>query len=129
MRIIQQRERKESTSYFLAYAWNKDDPHSGFAFDCDKEGKPLREYSNLEKCKANGFDKPIYFIGIEERTHSWIEPRIGKCECGQEVYLDRFTNTCDGCDRDYNSAGQELTPREQWGEETSEQLSDILQIK
>lgn len=36
---------------------------------------------------------------------------------------------CEGCDRDYNSAGQELAPREQWGEDTGESLSDILQIK
>ncbi len=34
-------------------------------------------------------------------------------------------NTCD-CGRDYNAFGQILAPRSQWGEETGESLSDIL---
>ena len=53
----------------------------------------------------------------------------GKCICGAKVEFSRFTNTCDKCDRDYNSSGQELAPRSQWGEETGESLSDILSIK
>jgi hypothetical protein len=55
--------------------------------------------------------------------------RVGLCECGTEVYLDGFTCPCDGCGRDYNSAGQELAPRSQWGEETGESLGDILRIR
>ena len=55
-------------------------------------------------------------------------PRIGLCQCGEEVILDHFTNTCE-CGRDYNRSGQELAPREQWGEETGESLSDILRIR
>ncbi len=61
-------------------------------------------------------------------THSWREPGIGRCHCGRHVILEGFTNTC-ACGRDYNSAGQELAPRAQWGEETGESLSDILNIK
>lgn len=56
-------------------------------------------------------------------------PRIGRCHCGAEVELMYFTNTCEKCGRDYNTAGQELAPREQWGEETGESLGDILRIK
>lgn len=38
------------------------------------------------------------------------------------------TDACE-CGRDLNQGGQELGPREQWGEETGESLSDILGIK
>ena len=48
---------------------------------------------------------------------------IVKC-CGEEMICEDFTNTCDICGRDYNSAGQELAPRSQWGEETGETWQD-----
>lgn len=48
------------------------------------------------------------------------------CSCGQEVLCMNFTNTCD-CGADYNMSGQQLAPREQWGEETGESVGDILQ--
>lgn len=50
---------------------------------------------------------------------------IGQCECGEQLALIGFTNTC-VCGRDYNWAGQQLAPRSQWGEETGETASDIL---
>jgi hypothetical protein len=53
--------------------------------------------------------------------------RIIRCHCGRELACPGFTNTCE-CDADYNWAGQRLAPREQWGEETGESLSDILNI-
>ncbi len=47
-----------------------------------------------------------------------------KC-CGEWLCVSgRFTTTCDHCDTDYNSAGQELAPREFWGEETGEHWSE-----
>jgi hypothetical protein len=58
-----------------------------------------------------------------------IISRHGKCKCGATVEFGHFTNTCDKCDRDYNSSGQELAHRSQWGEETGESLSDILRIR
>ena len=48
--------------------------------------------------------------------------------CGQEFMLDRFTNTCPVCGADYNSSGQMLAPRSQWGEETGESVHDILSV-
>ena len=50
-----------------------------------------------------------------------------KCACGEEVVCEHFTNTC-VCGRDYGFSGALLAPREQWGEETGEHLSDILRI-
>lgn len=48
-------------------------------------------------------------------------------ECGSEVLLDgSFTCTCGNCGADYNTFGQRLAPREQWGWETGESASDIL---
>ena len=48
-----------------------------------------------------------------------------KC-CGQWLLCAGFTNTCGECYTDYNMSGQVLAPREQWGEETGESVSDIL---
>lgn len=50
---------------------------------------------------------------------------VGLCECGHQVKLLEFTNTC-VCGRDYNASGQLLAPRSQWGGETGESISDIL---
>lgn len=50
-----------------------------------------------------------------------------KCDCGTTVYLSGFTNTC-RCGRDYNSFGQLLAPRSQWGEETGESWQEILEV-
>ena len=61
-----------------------------------------------------------------ERINGYAEPAIGLCVCGQKVELDGFTNTCDSCGRDYNSSGQMLADRSQWGEETGETAADIL---
>ena len=65
--------------------------------------------------------------GVECREHSWREAAVGRCGCGLDVTLSGFTNTCD-CGRDYNSAGQMLAPREQWGEDTGETVGEILMI-
>jgi hypothetical protein len=52
---------------------------------------------------------------------------IYRCECGLEIHCAGFTNTC-ACGRDYNWNGSRLAPRDQWGEDTGESLSDILTI-
>lgn len=67
-------------------------------------------------------------LGAVEYRHSYVEPAIGKCDCGTEVELCGFTNTCTSCEADYNSSGQRLAPREFWGEETGESVSDILSV-
>jgi len=60
------------------------------------------------------------------------EPKVmvgGKVECcGHLLECPGFTNTCPHCGTDYNWGGQRLAPRCQWGEETSESVSDILSI-
>lgn len=55
-----------------------------------------------------------------------VQVKIGECEvCKSEVALFSFTNSCD-CGADYNMSGQRLAPRSQWGEETGESYSDIV---
>lgn len=50
------------------------------------------------------------------------------CPCGEELHahIGQFTITCDRCGADYNSAGQRLADRSQWGEETGETYADIV---
>jgi hypothetical protein len=50
-----------------------------------------------------------------------------KCACGRKVYCQGMTTTCE-CGREYNWAGQQLAPRNQWGEETGEHPSDLERL-
>lgn len=72
---------------------------------------------------------PEYIQRREKQPNGYVIPAIIKCErCGEPVGLSGFTNTCDNCNADYNLSGQILGPRQFWGEETGESLSDILNI-
>lgn len=51
-----------------------------------------------------------------------------RCPCGTVVTCTGFTNTCTNCNRDFNTSGQELAPREQWGDETGESVAEILSV-
>lgn len=129
MEIISRREVVNAIAYFRSFSW-RNDPGSGFSFPCDKDGNidPLTNdaaIENFEGCVSGKFD--VIDNGIEKSEWTYVNPTIGRCDCGEEIPLDGFTNTCD-CGRDYNSAGQLLAPRSQWGEETGEYLSDILRI-
>lgn len=67
-------------------------------------------------------------IELQGHEMRMVKRRVGLCECGEELLLYGFTNTC-LCGRDYNMEGQLLAPRSQWGEETGESISDILSIE
>jgi hypothetical protein len=129
MEIIQHRESKTSIFFCLEFE-RKGEKGCSYSFPCN-EGGELEElnaaaYFNYQKCINN----PDRYInkGVQKHSCLCITPRIGRCECGEEIYLDGFTNSCD-CGRMYNWAGQELAPVSQWGEETGEHPSDILRIK
>lgn len=111
--------------------FERSDGLGGYAFDCDKTGKQLETANeaakkNYARCLDGTYN--VIDRGIATVDTSYYEPKQGLCECGEWVYLDRFTCSCD-CGRDYNSAGQELAPREQWGEETGEHIADIMRIR
>lgn len=132
MKIIQDRTWRESTTYSLFYEY-KGEHGAGYSFNCDENGNifldklhDVARTQSLPYCQNNPelFKKPR----IVEYTNRWKEPRIGLCSCGCEIELERFTNTCDGCQADYSSSGELLAPREQWGEETGESVADILSV-
>jgi len=65
---------------------------------------------------------------IKSKREGRGHPACGICEnCGRDVYLVGFTNTCE-CSADYNMSGYLLAPREFWGEETNESVADILAV-
>lgn len=137
MKIISQRHREEYVEYCRSF--ERDElPGSGFSFDSDEHGnvdveklkaeKPIA-FKAYQECLAGVVDgKKIHDRGVVKYKHTYINPAVGKCECGRHVALIGFTNACD-CGRDYNMSGSLLAAREQWGEETGESLSDILRIK
>jgi len=51
--------------------------------------------------------------------------KVVKCDCGEEVWCESFTNTCE-CGADFNASGSKLADRSVWGEETGECASDVL---
>jgi hypothetical protein len=120
MKIIKHREYHPHTIRQMVFG--------DFAFDCDENGvvdvaaMPPEARANYERCKAQGPGR--------YHEHLWTSkiPAVGLCDyCDAEVELSGFTNTCE-CGADYNSSGQALAPREQWGEETGESLADILSV-
>ena len=78
------------------------------------------------KCLQRHVKSPVHPIQVENQKwiRGWTEV---KC-CDHWLVCDGFTNTCDSCGQDFNGSGQALAPREQWGEETGESLSEILNI-
>lgn len=132
MQIIKPRQRRERTTYTLFFRYIDDD-QSGFAFPCDEHGnvdvqalQPIGRKS-LEDCR--GPEAALYEAPtIEKNVTRWTEPAVGRCDCGANVSLGNFTNTCSRCGADYNGSGQRLASREQWGEETGESVDDILSV-
>lgn len=126
--IIKPRQRKEEVSYELVCERERG---CGFSFTCDKDGNvDLEELAPLGRDNYKKvLQDPEYKKEVVPFVHRWTEPAIGKCHCGALVMLEGFTNTCEGCGRDYNSAGQMLADRSQWEYETGEHPADILRIR
>ena len=122
-RIIKHREYHAGNKYYLFYETYPSG--GGYSFECDENGNilPLNECAsvNYEKAIRSGI-APV----IQKSTWRYTDPAVIECDCGYEVELFGFTNTCDQCYADYNMSGQLLAPRCQWGEETGEHLCDIL---
>ena len=126
MKIIKDRQHHQSTKHFLFF---EGENGCGFSFDCDKYGKVDQDKLS-DAAKSNYDDCIVNSDGsVEESVQSWTEPAIGLCKCGGKVELKDFTNSCESCGKDYNSSGQQLAPREQWGEETGEHPADIARIR
>jgi len=134
MEIVQRRRTIDVVEH--RHDFTRAGESGGWSFDCTPEGAIIvpdnpAGVENLAMC-LRGEDEEgniIHDNGRSTREWSYTEPAVGKCEvCNSLVTLDGFTNTCDDCETDYNSSGQRLAPRSQWGEETGESLGDILRI-
>lgn len=127
IQIITPRQIVETKYPTHSFKWT-DDRNSGFSFDVEADGRVKADMDdaaaiNYYKCLTRQI--AVVDEGFEIHVNTYNQPAIGRCHCGEEVSLGRFTNTC-GCGRDYNSAGQLLAAREDWGEETGETASDVL---
>ena len=77
----------------------------------------VREDANSKTVEE---DVPSRYGGTYPRRTKYV-----RC-CGAWLACTAFTNTCAACGTDYNTAGQRLAPREQWGEETGEHWTECL---
>ena len=66
--------------------------------------------------------------GYFNDADKWVRGETQVLCCGEWLSCFGFTNTCSNCHADYNMSGQQLAPREQWGEETGESVADILSV-
>lgn len=100
---------------------------SGWAFPCDEEG-----HVNVDQLQPEGranyemcMEKYSDLSCVEVFRHSYWDSGVMKCDCGQELFFRPGGDcTCKHCGASYNSAGQRLAPRSQWGEETGETAED-----
>lgn len=128
---------KESWTEEIVDRWHsfdrKDDTTCGYIFHFDANGdivstNPEFATATYEQLRDTGRDSEgISHIdmGMQERTQRYRHPAIGRCSCGAEITLQGFVCSCE-CGLEYNSCGQQLAPRSQWGEETGESVADIF---
>jgi hypothetical protein len=129
MKIRRERRGEQFTEYKLSYEWRNGG--GGFGFGCDASGNYISKNpdadANYRKCISGEYD--VVYKGIERYDWIYTHASVGACDdCGTDVELDGFTNTCERCGADYNQSGQRLADRRFWGEETGEYSSDILRI-
>lgn len=126
-KIIKERECKTET-YYDRFFERHDERNCGFVFYCDENGN-LNFTNEAQKTNfeyALNHPEIYHDCGVKKHKRSYTEPAILLCDCGHEVQLTSFTNTCDHCESDYNISGQKLAPRSQWGWDTGETADEIL---
>jgi hypothetical protein len=111
----------------------KSDPSRMFSFPCNEKGEIkfdlLSPQAIVSAETVVGNTTEYEDRGVKSWVVRWTEPAIGVCDCcGRHIELEGFTNTCK-CGAEYNSAGQRLAARSQWGEETGEHPADIGRIR
>jgi hypothetical protein len=127
IKIIRERKKVEEHEYFIVYE-SLTEPGSGFEFPCNSHGEI--DFESMHKSALENYEicesSPNYvYRGLQRFTNSYVEPRVGLCNCGEEVVLSSNTNYCCACGAMYNMMGQWLTSKKNWGEETGEHPADI----
>lgn len=77
-----------------------------------------------QRCREKDVKSKLVIILVDDVK--WVRGKTEVKCCGEWLDCDRFTNTCELCGSDYNGSGQQLAPREQWGEETGETADDLI---
>jgi hypothetical protein len=135
IKIISPRNRVQVKQYMLVFDVGEYGA-GGWSFPCDEKGVVdttqlapigLESYNQAITGKTSD-GRDILKPYVENTSYSYIDHAVGECVCGEHVTLDGFTCTCENCGADYNSSGQRLAPREQWGDDTGETLEEILRI-
>lgn len=75
-------------------------------------------------CAKREVKSPLRTIQVENETY--VKGYTEVLCCGHWLRCEGFTTTCEHCGSDFNWNGTRLAPREQWGEETGETATDIL---
>ena len=117
--IVKEEKRVSEIEYSLEYRFRAD-KNAGYSFPCNEKGEVLelseRMKESLNYCQYNS--NKFYEPFVERRRVDYIEPAVGKCECGREVTLEAgFIGAfqCE-CGKWYNLFGQELADPEYWEE-------------
>lgn len=129
MQIIQKGGRQTVTRLERRFDCS-DCPGAWYGFDVDAQGEIIvtpDNQDNVAKCLAG--DVPVIDRGNVPFSVTTRIPRLGRCDCGETVNLDGFTNRC-SCGRYYASSGQRLSDPSLglWGEETGETAGEILAV-
>jgi hypothetical protein len=144
MNIISPKQRVSVTHYFRVFCY-ADGSGSAYSFNCDEQGNPdfsrlnpegKQEYSpiseqNYNQCLTGTIDgKDVVDEGIQSLGYNYNQDAIGICDrCEHEVVLsDSWLNTCEHCHADYDGSGNLLASRSQWGEESGEHWTDLINI-
>lgn len=125
MEIITRSKYVQETEYRLYFEY-QDIKGGGYSFKCTPEGRVFdTEHPSYKACLTGTINGHKMKAPVVERyDHAYTEPAVGRCDCGRKVTLQGFTCPCE-CGLEYNSGGQLLAPREQWGEETGEHWSEF----
>lgn len=127
LKIIRERH-KETTKKEELNFYNKENNEIQWGFPmidekvvpCKYEGDKLVPCKEEECSWWNNYLKVVaddsYYSKKETDVHSWIEPAVAKCDCGEEFQLvDEFYGSCScpNCKRWYTLMGSPCLPPEE----------------
>lgn len=125
-RIIAPASRQTVTETEHVFAW-RDTPDAGYSFRIAADGEPIVPNGVADMVRERVANGELIDKGLVTYTYEITTGPMLRCDCGREIelILRNYCTTCD-CGRDYNASGQLLAPREQWGEETGENWTDLI---
>lgn len=129
LKIIKERTPETIVEYHLEWYYDET-RNAGFSFptnsnyEVDLEKMTPEGRTNYERCLN---DKSLVGPIKDRYEHTYINPAVGKCSCGQEVVLDSGYNgavMCPNCGKWYNLYGQELVDPKYWEEDDDDYYDD-----